>query len=357
MSQLDISKIDRNFAGEELKYEGIKLYDVRNGAFGLYGLYKPYEKDAFKRLPYDFAKKLNSSIQELYKHTSGGRIRFKTDSTRILVRSILPHIVQFDHMPKTGVSCFDLYIDGKYKNTFRHGFLHGLKEVELSEQMYDSNLTLGEKKMRDILIHFPLYNPVDNVFIGLDEDASIEPADEYTYKKTIVFYGSSITQGGCASHPGNSYVNIISRRLDTDVLNLGFSSGCIAETEMAEYISELDMSVFVYDYDHNAHSAEYLEKTHERAFKIIRNKRPELPIIIVSAADSVCGTEKRRDVIYQTYTNAIQAGDQNTYFVDGSKIYEEVGRDYCTVDDIHPNDVGFLMMANSIENVIEKIIN
>ena len=165
-----------------------------------------------------------------------------------------------------------------------------------------------------------------------------------------------IQQGGCASHPGNAYFNILSRRLDADIVNLGFSSGCKGEEAMAEYLANLDMSVLVYDYDHNADSAEFLKETHERTFKIIRKKQPNLPVIMITAADRKFGIPERRDVIYQTYKNAVISGDNNVYFIDGSTIYAPVGRGLCTVDHIHPNDIGFLMMANAVETVIKKIL-
>lgn len=356
MSTADISKIDKNFAGEEIKCDGLKIYNIREPLFQIYGLYQPYEKEGFKRMPHNEAAKMNSNIKTLYTHTSGGRLRFCTDSTRIFLRSVLPTITKFDHMPKTGVSCFDLYVDGEYMNTFRHGMLNGLGQEAKSENAYDSNLTIKEKKMHDILIHFPLYNPVEDVFIGLDTNAVIMPAKEYTYIKPIVFYGSSITQGACASHPGNAYFNILSRRLDTDIVNLGFSSGCLGEESMAEYLSNLDMSILVCDYDHNAPTVEHLRKTHETTFKTIRKKQPNLPVIMITAADRSYGIPERREVIYQTYINAVNRGDENVYFIDGSTIYTPVGRDLCTVDHIHPNDIGFLMMANAVEPVIRSII-
>lgn len=356
MTAVDISKLDKNFAGEEIQYEGLKIYNVRDSLFRIYGLYKAYENGRFKRMPHAEAVKMNPNVQELYTHTSGGRIRFRTDSTRIFLRSILPSVTKFDHMPKTGASCFDLYVDGEYFNTFRHGVLNGLESQDKPENAYDSNLTFNEKKMRDVLINFPLYNSVEDVFIGLDEDAVILPAKEYAYGRPIVFYGSSITQGGCASHPGNAYFNILSRRLDADIVNLGFSSGCKGELAMAEYLANLDMSILVYDYDHNAGSAEYLKETHERMFNIIRKKQPNLPVIMITAADRKYGIPERRDVIYQTYKNAVDAGDEHVYFIDGATIYAPVGRGLCTVDHIHPNDIGFLMMANAVEPVIRTIL-
>ena len=359
MSDFDIAQLDKNFLGEEIKYEGMKFYHVLEKPFEVYGLYRPYELRTFQRMPKEEAMKLNKQVQSLYLHTSGARIRFRTNSTKVLLRSILPKLTKFDHMPKTGVSCFDLYVDGEYKNSFRHGFLGGVQATseEKPENVYDSNISLGEKKMRDILINFPLYNKVDDVFIALDEDATIEAPIPYTIEKPFVIYGSSITQGGCASHPGNAYANILSRRFDADILNLGFSSGAKGEQSMAEYIGSLDMSLFIYDYDHNA-SVDHLAETHEPFFKTFRKLKPDVPVIMVSAADGWFGEiPERKATIRRTYENAVAAGDKNVYFVDGKTIYAPVGRSACTVDHVHPNDIGFLMMANAFEPIIRTILS
>lgn len=358
MSNTDIAQLDKNFLGEEIKYDGMKFHHVFEEPFKLYGLYKPYETKKFQRMPEEEAMKLNKQVQSLYLHTSGARIRFKTDSTKILLRSILPKLTKHDHMPKTGSSCFDLYVNGEYKNCFRHGFLGGVQAstAESIENVYDSNITLGEKKMRDILINFPLYNKVDDVFIALDEDAIIEAPTPYTIEKPFVIYGSSITQGGCASHPGNAYANVLSRRFDADIMNLGFSSGAKGEQSMAEYISSIDISLFIYDYDHNA-SVSHLAETHEPFFKTFRKAQPDTPVIMVSAADGWFGEiPERKQTIRTTYENAIASGDKNVYFIDGKTIYAPVGRSACTVDHIHPNDIGFLMMANAFEVVIKEIL-
>ena len=124
---------------------------------------------------------------------------------------------------------------------------------------------------------------------------------------------------------------------------------------MAEYLANLDMSILVYDFDHNAETVDELRMAHERTFKIIRKRQPNLPIIMISAADRMFGTPERKEVVYQTYKNAIKAGDQHVYFIDGDDIYAPVGRGLCTVDHVHPNDIGFLMMANALEPVIREI--
>ena len=105
---MDIVQLDHNFAGEEIKYEGLKIYNAKDEIFHLYGFYKPHETSDYVRMPMEEAEKMNECVRKLYKHTSGGRISFRTDSERIFLRAILPKLTRFDHMPRTGVSCFDL---------------------------------------------------------------------------------------------------------------------------------------------------------------------------------------------------------------------------------------------------------
>ena len=117
------------------------------------------------------------------------------------------------------------------------------------------------------------------------------------------------------------------------------------------------MSVFVYDYDHNAPNIEHLENTHEKMFKAIRGKNPDLPIICVSKPDKTSDWEKRREIIRKTVENAIAAGDKNVYFIDGqsfSALCDEP--DAITVDGCHPNDLGFAMMGKVIGDMIEKVL-
>ena len=358
---MNIEKIDKNFQNF-YSIDGMTAYNVNDKLFKLYGLCREEGETDFKRLPHLFVNSIdNAMIKALYKNTSGIRVRFKTNSKRIVLKCVLPRVSASQTMPLTGTSCFDLYADGNYCNVFRPGINldGGYCDTDMGENGFMSGYTFHDNSMRDILINFPLYNDVDGVYIYLENDCAVESSDRYAVTDPVVFYGSSITQGGCASHPGNCYCSIISRRLDCDFVNLGFSAGCLAESEMAEYISSLSKSVLVYDYDHNASTIEYLSKTHERFFKEIREAEPDLPVVIVSAADLCFGEKlraKRRDIIRKTYENALRDGDKNVWFVDGSTIYKDVGPQYCTTDNTHPNDLGFWCMAKAIGEVLETIL-
>ena len=346
----DISKIDRNFAVEtSLNIDHIRFYDIQDEPFSLYGVF--YENGMYRRLPEAVAKSVSDGVYFLHVHTAGGRIKFVTDSSFVAIKARMSSIGKMPHFALTGSAGFDMYVGKKeeYCGSFQPPF-------ELSGG-YESVIHFADSRTREITINFPLYSGVSALYVGLDEDALLKKSTGYKHKKPIVFYGSSITQGGCASRPGNSYESIISRALQTDYLNLGFSGNAKAEDEIAQYIKDLDMSVFVYDYDHNAPTVEHLEKTHQRMFSTIRQSNPELPILILSRPKyNLSETDKQRlAVIRKTYTDAVAAGDRNVYFIDGPALMKYAKNDG-TVDGCHPTDLGFHSMAKALIPCLKKLI-
>ena len=355
-----IDQIDRNFKVEqEIGERDVCFHDVRNVPFALYGLYNPLEEPVFKRLPDEIAEQVNEGVKSLYLHTAGGRVRFSTDSKYVAIRvKMSKGYVRFPHMPLTGGSGFDLYVDDPETKASR--FCRAFIPPIDAKDGYVSKIVFPNRKTRYFTINFPNYNPVDSLEIGLQEDAKIDSGMQYSDALPIVYYGSSITQGGCASRPGNAYANVISRRLNMDFINLGFSGSGKGEDVIVDYMASLPMSVFVCDYDHNAPNAEHLEKTHLKLYQKIRAKHPTIPFIMVSKPDfnnsinSLSGNNQRRRVILDTYHYALANGDTNVYFIDGEGIFRGPYEDMCTVDGCHPNDLGFALMADSIGETIRR---
>ncbi len=347
----DITLIDSNFKVDtELKIKDIKFYDVNQPPFKIYGVL--YDSGKYRRLPESVAKTVNDGVYGLHAHTAGGRVRFKTDSPYIAIHAKMPNIGKMPHFALTGSAGFDLYTGKnpeKYLATFIPPF-----EIQNG---YESVVHFDSAQMRDININFPLFSEVSELYVGVSNSATLCPAEPYRYEKPIVYYGSSITHGGCASRPGLSYESIISRKIDADYINLGFSGSAKGEDEIAEYISTLPMSVFVYDYDHNAPTAEHLNNTHERMFKKIRNANPDLPIVMLSRPKFNLSDdeEKRLDIIKTTYQNAINAGDNNVFLIE-SRTLMKIAEDDGTVDGSHPNDLGFMSMAEAVGDVLKKIL-
>ena len=348
-----IEDIDKNFKIEtKIEKEGLKFYNALNAPFEIYGVYM--ENGKFRRMPETVAEKVSRGVHHLHANCAGGRVRFCTDSPYVAVNAEYGNVGDMSHFPLTGSAGFDLYINCGEGERYVHTFAPPRAAVDTKKMEAIHNFE--KVQMYDVTINFPLYSEVKKLYIGLDENAKVEAPAPYIDKKPIVYYGSSITQGGCASRPGNSYQAYISRRFNCDYINLGFSGNAKAEDTMIDYIKNLDMSVFVYDYDHNAPSVEHLQNTHEKMFKAVREVHPEIPVIIMSRPKYYLNEteKKRRSIIETTYNNAVSAGDKNVYFIDGKTLMA-----FCenngTVDNCHPTDLGFFSMAKAVGDVLGRI--
>ena len=344
MKQYDVNMIVETKLGS---YD-VDFYDAEAEPFRLYGVWR--EGETLCRVPKAVAETVSEGIFNRRITTSGGRVRFITDSPFIAIRA---EYNACEHIDLTALSCtvgFDLYADGVYATTYRYlpefdKELIGLKDF-------------GDRKERLLTLNMPTHSSIKKLYIGVSKDAIIKRAPDYKYEKPVVFYGSSITNGSCASRPGMIYENQISRKLDMNYHNLGFGGLAKGEPQMAEYIAGLDMSVFVMDYDHNAPTPEHLLATHEPFFKTVRKKHPDLPIIMITRP-TVCNipaeTEERFNIVKRTYDNARAAGDRNVYLINGLDFFGELGNE-CAVDGVHPTDMGFYLMANRIAEELKPLL-
>lgn len=365
MNNINIGDVDKNLAvSGMIKGVELKFYNTRRDSFRVYGLIPGNEGEPFRRIPYEVAEKTNTGVLRLHTNTAGGRVRFKTDSACVAIRAVMPKKCLMPHMPFLGSAGFDLYVRDGERNLYKGSFIPPVDRAD----SYESLIEFGSRELRDIIIHFPLYDGVTELLIGVEPEATVEKGGSYGSKLPIIYYGSSITQGGCASRPGNAYTNIITRNLNMDHINLGFSGSGRGESVMAEYIAEQPMSLFFYDYDHNAPDVEHLAKTHEAFFLTIREKNPDLPIIMASETDTPNTPQKaedilrRRDVILRTYANAVNRGDKQVLFIDGTEVFKEarkigISTDSCTVDGVHPNDLGFACMTKVFGEAIRKMLS
>lgn len=348
----DISKIDKNFVLDaNVQREGAVFYNVTEKPFSVHGLIR--ENGAWARMPAAISDNVNEGVKALAHNTAGGRVRFVTDSPYVIIKTVQPEMSSFAHMAFSGKCGFDLYSGSGAKTRYIKSFIPPVEKKGGFEAVID----LGESRERLLTIDFPLYDNVTDLYVGLLGTATLCAAPDYTYEKPVVYYGSSITQGGCASRAGTSYQGFLSRWLDTDYINLGFSGSAKGEKIMADYIAALDMSVFVLDYDHNAPSDEHLEATHEALFKCVRAAHPDIPIIVMNRPKSYLNAMElhRINIIKRTVENAALAGDKNVYFVSGKELMS-LCNDEGTVDGTHPTDLGFFSMAKCLEPLLKSLL-
>ncbi len=332
--------------------------DVTKAPFSLYGFHEP-----FIRVPAEVAEATSEGVAHLAKCSAGGRIAFKTDSDYVVVHAELDFADLTENSSPSANAGFDMYekVNGAYE------FRGVIFPNRASGKPYvEGRNKYGNRDMKDLVIFCPLGAGIKELYIGLREGSVLEAGSGYTYKNPVVFYGSSIVHGG-GTRPGSPYSAVLSRRLDMDYRNLGFGGNAKAEPAIIDYAASIPMSIFVYDYDHNAPTAEFLEETHYAGYKRFREKQPNTPIVMASLANyhtriyawdyfTLEDHEKRRQIIKATYEKALAEGDQNVYFVDGSKmIPKELAAD-ATTDGLHPNDLGYHFMANAFGRVIEKLL-
>jgi hypothetical protein len=288
--------------------------------------------------------------------SAGGRVRFSTDSPYVAIRAKYRVVGRSSHLTLVSTAGFDLYVDSEFGSRF-------VKEFRMPyamEDSYEQIVYLESEAMRSLTVNFPVHSVVESVQIGLKPGARLEAARPYRNVDPVVIYGSSIVHGTAASRPGLIYPSILSRELNVDVHNLGFSGNAKGERAIAEWIATLPMSIFVCDYDHNA-STDLLKETHHAFYEIIREKNPDLPYVMITRPNFyTCWRDhdvilERRDVIMRSYLKAREAGDRNVYFIDGLDFCVAPHTYEFSMDGVHPNDAGFVRMADTIGTVLRFI--
>lgn len=333
----------------------MKLFECKDHPIRVFGLMNFYKNGSLMRLPEEMMEKM-PWLRQFGSRSTGGRLCFRTDTKNLYVKLISKTFIRDSFATQVASSGLDVYTGDRTEGNFLGSiFPTGLRGTDplVSEKSFALD---GE--MTDITIYMPKNEILENIYIGIDDDAKMESPTPYKNEKPAIFYGSSITEGGCAGRVGNAYNAALSRILNMDYINFGFSGSAKGEPEMAEFIAGIPMCLFVMDYDYNAPDVEHLEKTHEPFFKIIREKNPDLPIIMMSNPNYRIkkeDSEKRLAVIRKTYENAKANGDENVYLISGEHFYAESDPYACTVDKIHPNDCGFYHMTKEIRKTLEPV--
>lgn len=335
--------------------EKMKTYSFTDAPLEIFGLEViDGETETFWRLPHEETVLVGDYLSDRSKSACGGRVRFQTNSKTLTVRMKLKTLSVDICMAICASAGADVYVGEGIGARYV-----GLVNPKEYDNMYPEVTVRLDGSMNQVTINLPRNEKIAGGWIEVEDDAVVLAPVPYSMPGKLCFYGSSITEGGCCSRPGNAYTAVVSRWLDTDYVNYGFSGHAMGEEAMSDIIAKRDFSAFIYDYDHNAPNTGHLEKTHEPFFQKIRYAHPDMPILILSRPDFDNAPDlsrNNREVIRKTYSNAVVAGDKNVYFLDGESFFGVLGRDMCTVDGCHPNDLGFYRMAEAVYGVLLKIM-
>jgi lysophospholipase L1-like esterase len=335
--------------------DGLQWVDVRQWPVEGKG-WKETER-FFDRLPAKAKAAVRPAVWSLSRHSAGMCVRFETDSPLVAARwSLLSPSLAMDHMPATGVSGLDLYARdeaGRWR-----WLAVGRPTAPKMEATLAGSLPPGR---RAYCLYLPLYNGVEALEVGVAPGAAIAPLPPRA-TKPMVFYGTSIVHGGCASRPGMAHPAILGRRLDRAVVNLGFSGNGTMDIELATLFGELDACVYVIDCLPNMAADQVAQRT-EPFVRTLRQARPKTPIVLVedrtyANAWLVAGSRERhagsRAALRRAFDGLAAAGVSGLHYLPGDKLLGDDGE--ATVDSSHPTDLGFVRMADALEPVLRPLV-
>jgi lysophospholipase L1-like esterase len=361
--KIDVEKFDEKMRPEQAATAVVKWHShFDDGSPMALSGFAWFDQDRiYRRMPKNPRHTLSEAVDGLANCTAGGQLRFQTDSQRLSLRVRLSAPANMVHMPATGQCGFDLYAGAPGRQRYLNTTKYDQKQANYDVVLLD----LPTREMRNITLYFPLYQGVQEVSVGLAPGSEMLSPPPFLLPRPVVFYGTSITQGGCACRPGMAYTNILSRRLNLDVVNLGFSGSGKGEPEVARTITEIQSPAgLVLDYEANVKEFEQYKATLPEFIRILRETNPHTPLLIVARVPFSIEhfnplirqqREERTEFARTTVAKLRAAGDRSIYFHDMAAL---IGTDYeeGTVDGVHPTDLGFIRMADSLEPVVRTML-
>lgn len=322
------------------------------------------KRDSIQRYPNRFKSLVSNSVWYRSRQSAGLSIRFVSNAQQLIIRYKVSSSTAISTMFETAVSGVDLYAidsDGLWHwATARFTIKDSVEYIFDHLRPNDNFHKLG----REYQLFLPLFNAADDLQIGVPEGSLFSPLPRRV-EKPIVVYGSSLVQGQGATRPGMAWTNILTRKLDREVINLGFSGNGLIEKGTAELISEIDARIFVFDgmvdivnlpIDSNV-----LRRSIIESVKTIRKTHPQTPILLTEHAG---------------YTDGYLISDKQSSFENANKLLNsvisqlkaenisgihlltnnEIGIDMDEMNDgEHPNDLGMMRYANAYDKKLREI--
>lgn len=341
--------------------ENIKWHDASE--FPLYGKITDNTNARYERLTASLKDVARKPVWNLGRNSAGLFIRFTSNSPAIHFKWVPLTNKTMSHMTDTGTKGLDLY--GLTEDGWRFVRSARPKEGLKKGEVQTARIVCG-KEEREYMLYLPLYDGLASLEIGVEEDAFIKApsADTPSNDKPVIMYGSSILQGGCCSRPGMAHTNILARRLDRTVINLGFSGNALIDYEIAEYMASYpDPGVFVLDYAPNA-TKDQIDERAVKFFRILRDAHPDVPVVFVEVPYFPVRTfDKGADKVWsgkneaqsRVFDKLKKAGEKKIFYISSDGMIGEDGE--ATVDGLHFTDLGMMRYVDHVYPTIKKALS
>lgn len=342
--------------------DGVRFVDARALSLEGQGWHGPDLAAPFDRLPKKAEGSVPGSVWNLSHHAAGLCVRFRTDTPTIHLRwTLTSPTLAMKHMPATGVSGLDLYArDGTGR--WRWVACAAPNAEGVDQTAVVDGLAAGA---REWLLFLPLYNGVAALEIGVPAGRTLERAEapDMARAKPILFYGTSITHGACASRPGMCHTAILRRRFDRPVVNLGFSGSGRMEPEVVALLAEVDAAAYVIDCCPNLTPEETAART-APLVRQLRAARPDVPILLVEdrrytdgwiRPASAARNDGNHAALREAFDGLVAAGVTDLGYLGGDSLLAADGEG--TVDASHPTDLGFVDHAAAFEAALAPLLD
>lgn len=287
------------------------------------------------------------SMEDFKSASCGVRLRISTSSKRLIFKVQLKRKWGFLKLVNWSSMGFDVYgLDGDK-------YIH--RTVFAPQDGYNIFAeVINTPNNGELCIFLPSYNTVEKLYVGIEKGSSFKPID-YPIKNRlpVVFYGNSVTQGAAASRSGNSFPNIVSRKLNRDIINISCTSCCRGDLEIADLIGKINCHSIVMDYTRNAYNLRVLKLTHEKFYKRLREYHPDIKIILMTSEifDYWKDPHAFDKVVLETYKNALKR-NENVGLIYQSKLFDKSEHNYIAIDAAHYCDYGMFKVAEEICKLI-----
>lgn len=297
-------------------------------------------------------KDIAPKVYNLARESSGVQAHFMSDSSIIIASVVCGKAHGMTNASPLGQLGVDLYV---YDETLNQYVLCGIGRPQLHLTKYETILAeFDDRTMRKFILNLPLLTPTQSVTLTF-EDGQVLPVHED--KKRIMMYGTSILHGACASRPGMSYANILSRRLNVEILNYGFNGSAYNEKEIAEILAKREVDLFIIDSEANSGEGYMIDRL-DTFIDTFRQFKPHTPIVVTNRIpfikDYYSNTQKANKLKHEAFLKDFAQRRKDIVYVD---VYNQLKHDLdMTSDGVHPSDYGMVKLADIFEAIIRPYI-